>query len=148
MDKKAIQDMLVKHEGLVCSLYTCSENANTIGVGRNLDANGISEDEAMYLLNNDIDRVLEGLDKHLQGWRAWPLKARMVAIDMSFQMGIQGFLGFRKTIALIKLGMFLEASEEILNSKYYQQTPTRCLYNSRQLALCQSQPKITKKSQD
>tara|TARA_R100001480_G_scaffold103214_1_gene106289 strand:- start:143 stop:589 length:447 start_codon:yes stop_codon:yes gene_type:complete len=138
MDKKEIQDMLVKHEGLVLQVYKDSLGYDTIGVGRCLDKNGISEDEAMYLLNNDIDKVLEGLDKHLQGWRAFPKRARMVAIDMSFQMGLQGFLGFRKTIALMKLGMWLEASEEIINSKYYTQTPSRCLYNSRQLSLCQN----------
>ena len=77
MNNKDIQDMLIKHEGLVCSLYKCSMSANSIGVGRNLDANGISEEEAMFLLQNDIDRVIAELDDNLQGWRAWPLKARI-----------------------------------------------------------------------
>ena len=55
---------------------------------------------------------------------------------MAFQMGIAGFLAFKKTIALMQLGMWLEASEELLDSKYAVQTPNRAAYNSRQLALC------------
>lgn len=53
-------------------------------------------------------------------------------------MGLQGFLGFRRTIGLMQMGMWLEASEELLDSKYYTQTPSRALYNSRQLSLCQN----------
>ena len=131
-----IKDMLIKHEGLVCNTYKCSEGKLTIGVGRNLEANGISEDEALYMLDNDIERVKESLDKSFKMWRCMPKRARMVCIDMTFQMGITGFLGFRKTIALMQMGMWLEASEEIFDSKYAIQTPNRAAFNSRQLALC------------
>lgn len=131
-----IKDMLIKHEGLVCNTYKCSEGKLTIGVGRNLEANGISEDEALYMLDNDIERVKESLDKSFKMWRCMPKRARMVCIDMTFQMGITGFLGFRKTIALMQMGMWLEASEEVLDSKYAIQTPNRAAFNSRQLALC------------
>ena len=58
-------------------------------------------------------------------WRCFPKKARLVCIDMAFQMGIAGFLKFKKTIALMQLGMWLEASEELLDSKYATQTPNR-----------------------
>jgi len=131
-----IKEMLVRHEGLVCHLYKCTADKNTIGVGRNLDVNGISEDEALYMLDNDIKRVQEELTKNWGCWRTMPEKARMVCIDMTFQMGITGFMKFRKTRQLMELGMWLEASEEILFSKYNLQTPSRAAYNSRQLALC------------
>ena len=57
MNQDKIKDMLVRHEGLRLHAYKCSEGFLTLGVGRNLDANGISEDEAMYMLDNDIKRV-------------------------------------------------------------------------------------------
>ena len=41
-----IKEMLIKNEGLVCQPYHCSAGKLTIGVGRNLEANGISEEEA------------------------------------------------------------------------------------------------------
>ncbi len=141
MDK--IKEMLVKHEGLSCNLYKCTANPprNTIGVGRNLDDNGISEDEAMYLLDNDIKRVIESLDKHWHVWRSFPEKAQLVCIDCTFQMGITGWMAFRHTRALMEMECWLEASEEILRSKYATQTPNRAAYNSRQLALCQNAKK-------
>ncbi len=131
-----VKQMLVRHEGIRIFPYKCSENYLTISCGRNLETNGISEEEAMYLLDNDIKRVKEELNMNFGAWRTMPEKARMVCIDMTFQMGITGFMRFKKTRQLMELGMWLEASEEILDSKYNLQTPSRCAYNSRQLALC------------
>ena len=135
------KQMLIKHEGIRVHPYKCSEDKLTIGIGRNLEANGISEEEAMYLLDNDIDRVIKNLDKIFPAWKVMPSKARLVCIDMCFQMGITGFMNFRRTRALMEMGCWLEASEELLRSKYAVQTPNRAAYNSRQLALCQNAKK-------
>nr|BAR28581.1 Phage-related lysozyme (muraminidase) (COG3772) [uncultured Mediterranean phage uvMED] len=131
-----VVEMLKRHEGLRTFAYNCSQNKLTIGIGRNLDANGISEEEAHYLLYNDINKVQKELTKNWGVWRTFPERARMVCIDMAFQMGITGFMSFRETRKLMELGKWLEASEEVLRSKYAVQTPSRALYNSRQLALC------------
>ena len=144
MTPDKIKAMLVRHEGLVCHLYQCKADKTSIGVGRNLSDVGISEDEAMYLLNNDIKRTTEDLDKNYGAWITFPVEARMVCIDLVFNLGITGFMKFFKTRQLMELGMWLEASEELLDSKYHIQLPSRSLYNSRQLALCQQkQQKIT-----
>ena len=134
-----VKNMLVRHEGVVCHVYKCTAEPprNTIGCGRNLDDNGISEEEAMYLLANDIKRVKEELNKNFGAWRTMPEKARMVCIDMVFNLGITGFMQFRKTRELMELGLWLEASEELLRSRYAVQLPNRSAFNSRQLALCQ-----------
>ena len=54
--------MLKRHEGLKIFPYHCSQNKLTLGIGRNLEDNGISKDEAYYLLNNDIEAVQEQLN--------------------------------------------------------------------------------------
>ena len=143
-----VKQMLVRHEGVVCHVYKCTAEPprDTIGCGRNLSDNGISEEEAMYLLDNDIKRVKEELNKNFGAWRTMPEKARMVCIDMAFQMGITGFMGFLRTRKLMEMGMWLEASEEILDSKYAIQTPSRAAYNSRQLALCGQNGKDIRRS--
>jgi hypothetical protein len=56
-------------------------------------------------------------------------------------MGITGWMAFRHTRALMEMECWIEASEEILRSKYANQTPNRAAYNSRQLALCQNAKK-------
>ena len=131
-----VKQMLVRHEGIRIFPYKCSENYLTISCGRNLETNGISEEEAMYLLDNDIKRVKEELNMNFGAWRTMPEKARMVCIDMTFQMGITGFMKFRKTRQLMEMGLWLESSEEILRSRYNLQTPSRCAFMSRKLALC------------
>jgi lysozyme len=137
-----IKEMLIKNEGLVCQPYHCSAGKLTIGVGRNLEANGISEDEAMYLLENDIERVIASLDKNWSVFRTFPPLAQEVAIDCTFQMGITGWMNFRRTRALMEMGAWLEASEEILRSKYATvDSPNRAARNSRKLALCKSAKK-------
>ena len=131
-------EMLKKNEGMVCHVYDDSLGYKTIGVGRCLDKNGITEDEALYLLNNDIAKVISDLDKNFGSWRAFPEPARMVCVDMAFQLGITGFMGFRRTRALMEMGLWLKASEEMLDSKWAKiQTPNRALLNSRQIALLQ-----------
>ena len=136
-----IKEMLIKNEGLVLQVYKDSLGYDTIGVGRCLDKNGISEDEAMYLLENDIQRVVDNLDKMWEVWRSFPIPAQEVCVDMAFQMGIAGFMNFRQTRALMEMGCWLEASEEVLRSKYAVQTPNRAARNSRKLALCKSAKK-------
>jgi len=137
-----IKEMLIKNEGLVLQVYRCKNNFLSLGVGRNLDANGISEDEAMYLLENDIKRVVANLDKNWKVWRSFEPLAQEVCIDCTFQMGITGFMKFRRTRALMEMGCWLEASEEILRSKYAtKDTPNRAARNSRKLALCQNAKK-------
>ena len=50
-----VTQMLIKHEGLRNFVYNDSIGIPTIGVGRNLKSRGITNAEAMYLLNNAID---------------------------------------------------------------------------------------------
>ena len=55
---ESLADQLIRHEGLELHLYKCSGNPPriTVGVGRNIQDNGITEDEARFMLKTDIDR--------------------------------------------------------------------------------------------
>lgn len=63
-----LQRLLVKHEGMRLKPYedVLTEDI-TIGVGRNLDSIGLSEDEVLYLLDNDIQRCDTELLHHFNG---------------------------------------------------------------------------------
>jgi lysozyme len=47
MDKQRLGKQLVIHEGLRLKPYRCSSNKLTIGIGRNIEDVGITEEEAM-----------------------------------------------------------------------------------------------------
>ena len=141
LDFDLLKKRLVDFEGLVLKPYHCSQNYLTIGVGRNLESNGITEEEAMYLLDNDIHKVIEQLDKQWEVWRTFPDAAKYVCIDVAFNMGINTWMSFRKTRAYMEMGEWEEASKELLNSKYAKQVGRRAIFNSEQLASCQRKPK-------
>src|SRR5438876_896932 len=65
VNRAALTLLLVKHEGLSLKPYRCPAGKRTIGVGRNLDDRGISEDEAAMLLGNDIRFVWKELSRVL-----------------------------------------------------------------------------------
>lgn len=141
LDFDLLKKRLVDFEGLVLKPYHCSQNYLSIGVGRNLDSNGISEEEAMYLLDNDIHKVIEQLDKQWEVWRTFPDAAKYVCIDVAFNMGINTWMSFRKTRAYMELGEWEKAASEILDSKYAEQVGRRAIFNSEQLASCQKRQK-------
>jgi lysozyme len=69
----------------------------TIGHGRSLDTNGITEEEALYLLTNDINRITAILSKY--PWFVSLDYTRQNAIlNMAFNLGVTGLLEFQNMI--------------------------------------------------
>jgi lysozyme len=52
---------LTTHEGLRLKPYLCPAGKLTIGIGRNLEGKGITKQEAIMLLENDIQECLDDL---------------------------------------------------------------------------------------
>jgi lysozyme len=124
MNRKRLIDTLIRHEGMRNTLYKCSEGKNTIGVGRNIDANGISTEEALYLLKNDIKGCEENLRKY--SWFENLTDVRQeVLLNLCFNIGYAGFKTFRKMIWALENGDYLTASEEMKDSKWYRQVGIR-----------------------
>lgn len=123
-----LEDQLIRDEGFVGHAYTDSLGYLTIGIGRLIDrrkGGGISHDEALYLLRNDIAVVESQLT------RKWPWVAKMNAarrgalINMAFQLGVNGLAGFKNTLSLLRMGQYQAAAQEALNSAWAGQTPAR-----------------------
>ena len=120
-----LKKMLIRHEGLRLKPYYDSVGKLTIGVGRNLDDVGITEDEAEMMLTNDIDRTIYDLNTHLPWWNILDEIRQMVMVDMCFNLGIFGLLTFKNTLAAIKQGDYSEASILMLESKWAEQVGNR-----------------------
>ena len=131
-----IEEYITKHEKMVLKPYTDTVGKLTIGVGRNLDDNGISKDEALYMLNNDLKIVSNDLHNIFEDFNYLPYDVQLALTDMMFNMGKPRFLGFKKMIAAIKNKDFKEAARQAKNSKWCKQVGTRCednyelLYNA------------------
>ena len=124
-DMTSLEDQLIDHEGLELKPYQCTADKLTIGVGRNIEDRGITEDEARYLLKNDIkiveDELLEkkpvvaGLDDVRQ----------RVLVDMGFNLGIPTLLKFQNMWDAIEDEDYEEAAVQMLDSRWAKQVGRR-----------------------
>lgn len=132
-----VEHLLIEDEGLkqfpyldCCGKHwkkcSCQEKGNlTIGVGRNLDSLGLSENEVAGLLSNDVKRVTALIERNFPWFQKISTPRRVVIISMVFNMGIDGFKEFKKLIKCIESGDFYSACKEMLNSKWAGQVKGR-----------------------
>ncbi len=125
MNRDELRSMLVLHEGLRLHPYQCTAGKTTIGVGRNLEDVGISQDEAMYLLERDIDRVEADLDARMPWWREMTPARQAVLADMCFNLGIGRLSGFVNTLKAMREGRYADASTGMLDSLWATQVGAR-----------------------
>ena len=121
---KQLIAMLKRHEGRNLKPYKCPAGKLTIGYGRNIEDNGISEIEAMVMLRNDIEQCYEELS--VFSWFADLDQVRQEAlIDMLYNLGLPTFLEFKKTLKFVAEGKYSQAAEEMLRSKWADQVGDR-----------------------
>jgi lysozyme len=124
-----LTEMLRRHEGCETHAYSCTANKLTIGCGRNIDPAGglgLSEDEIIYLLGNDITRCV----KELEGFPWFPelVGARRDAmIDICFNLGISRLKLFKLALAAMGNHDYNTAAAEFINSKWSKQTGNRAI---------------------
>ncbi len=109
----------------------------TIGVGRLIDkrkpGSGLRGHEIDYLLRTDIDERIEELSRRIPWFMDLDDARKGVLVNMAFQMGVDGLLGFKNTLAMIRDGKYQMASEAMLQSKWATQTPERAKRMSDQM---------------
>jgi len=122
---RELELQLIDHEDIKLKPYRCSADKLTIGVGRNLDDNGITKAEAMMMLRNDLTRTRFGLEKVFPGFLGLSRRRRMALIDMCFNLGLPRFLQFKKMLAAVVARDFNLAAEEMLSSAWAKQVGQR-----------------------
>lgn len=96
----------------------------SIGIGRNLTDKPLSDKAIQFLLNEDIDEVLAGLDTHLPWWDRGSLMndvRQRVLVDLAFNLGISGLLAFRKFLLAVQAAKWEDAKFELQQSRWARQ---------------------------
>lgn len=122
---EALREQLIEHEGLRLKPYRCTAGYLTVGVGRNLDANGISRDEALYLLDNDIAQCIGQLRAALPWFEKEDAIRQRALIDLAFNLGTPGLLKFKNTLAAWARGDHDGAARGLEKSLWYRQVGRR-----------------------
>ena len=120
-----IRDEGSRHENGRHLPYRDSLGFLTIGYGRCLDRIGISETEAAFLLDNDIKSAEEAVTANIVGLEGLDAVRRAVLVNMSFNLGIAGLLGFRRFLAALRAADWARAAEEMLASRWHEQVGPR-----------------------
>ncbi len=116
-DLAVLRQQLTRHEGVRLKPYRCPAGYLTIGVGRNIEARGISPDEAAILLDNDITDIIRALSRAVPFFDELDVYRKRALIDMGF-MGIGKLLKFRQMWAALGRQDYASAAREALASKW------------------------------
>lgn len=109
--------------------YLCPANHTTVGLGRNLDANPFTEEEAERWATEELERLWKSLLVRLPWLPGKDTEVIMIILDMAYNMGLDGVLSFKKMLQAIKESCYLLAAEELKDSKYFKQTKSRAEFH-------------------
>ncbi|MGJ8680500.1 glycoside hydrolase family protein [Paraglaciecola sp.] len=149
-----------EHEGTRLEIYKCTKGYWTIGVGRNLETNGLSDSECFtifrkslskdqvieelqttslteeqveMLLVNDLTNVEENCHRIIDMHKHNDAR-KAVFINMAFQMGAGGLLKFSNTLKYADAKQYDNCADEMLDSIWFREdTPNRAQEMSDQM---------------
>ena len=137
---------LIAHEGLRLQVYQDTLGIDTIGIGRNLEDRGITQEEldwmdipnmdavyeygiteadAMYLAKNDVQIVEEELVRAHPCVDKLDAVRQLVLVDMAFNMGVPRLSKFKKMWNAVHENKFDIAAKEMLDSRWAIQVKSR-----------------------
>jgi len=109
-----------RHEGFRAKPYKDTEGNLTVGYGRSLNTNPMSESEAEFLMLNDLNKSYMLLQQYWW-FRELDDVRKEVLVELCFNIGIGGVFSFKKMIAAIKDKDFVRARDELLDSRWFNQ---------------------------
>tara|TARA_R100001440_G_scaffold9720_2_gene18104 strand:- start:1584 stop:2075 length:492 start_codon:yes stop_codon:yes gene_type:complete len=145
-NREDLVNKLIKHEGLRLQVYKDTLGIDTIGIGRNLEDRGITDEEldwmdipsvdtvyehgiteadAMYLAQNDVQIVEQELLRAHPCVENLDAVRQLVLIDMAFNLGVPRLCKFKKMWAAVHAKQFDVAAKEMLDSRWATQVKSR-----------------------
>ena len=118
-------ELIKLHEGFELYPYKCPAGKLTIGYGRNIEDNGISEEEAELMLANDIQRCVLELKRVLPWYDGLDDVRQAVLIDMCYNLGISRLLKFKRFLSALEQDYYDLAAREMLDSLWAKQVGQR-----------------------
>ena len=122
-----VKERVRQHEGFEIEPYYCSENFLTGGVGHRImpsEEVPTTEEGWLKLYDQDFDKAVAAADD-ITPDDIHPTAFGIIT-EMIFQLGKQGCMNFKKMHKAIAEKDHVEASMQMLDSKWRTQTKARC----------------------
>lgn len=124
---------LRRDEGVEYMPYIDTVGVLTVGVGHNLKAvplpkswtYPLTDDQVDMLLAADLVEVFVQLDNKLPWWSKLDYERQRVIVNMAFNLGINGLLGFKNTLAAVEQGRYSAAGAGMMASLWSRQVGDR-----------------------
>lgn len=75
--------------------------------------------------DRDIREAVNGLSQRVAEWGRLSAERQDVLVNMAYQMGVEGVMGFKNMLALVAQGRWTEAAQHMRASLWHKQTPNR-----------------------
>ena len=145
-NRQDLIEKLIVSEGLKLQVYKDTLGIDTIGIGRNLEDRGITQQElddldipsidhvyewgiteadAVYLAENDVQIVEEELLRAHPCVEQLDAVRQLIVIDMAFNMGVPRLCKFKNMWAAIHEEDYQNAAKEMLDSRWAVQVKSR-----------------------
>lgn len=126
--KERLKSDLERDEGRIPHVYRDSEGYWTIGVGHLVDKRkgGRLPDIIIdSLLEYDIEETISKCRQSFPWFDSLDAGRQAVVCNMVFNLGLKGFMGFRRTIEAIEKRDWEAVSREMLDSRWARQVGNR-----------------------
>lgn len=139
MNTQRVIEQLKRHEGLRLYVYDDATGREirkgsrvqghpTIGVGRLLtSARGLSTIEIEMLLENDIEVVVDELNRNVPWWNELNESRQAVMVNLCFNLGWPRLSLFENMLDAAEKGNWDRAADELMDSKWFSQVGLRGL---------------------
>ena len=121
---EALTARLAAEEGFRPLPYRDTRGVLTVAYGRSL-AVPFTHAEGRYLLGSALDRNAASFVKRWPPFADMPLAVREALLDMAYQLGPEGVLGFHEMLGALARRDWDSAAREALSSKWAAETPAR-----------------------
>ena len=134
----SLKENLKISEGFRENVYKCTMGYDTVGYG--FKCSDLSKDElalnngkvapmkeevASKILDIKIEKLKNKVFKSIPWLENKPQIVQDVLLEMAYQMGVAGLLGFKNTLKMIENNDYKNAANGMMNSKWAKQTPNR-----------------------
>lgn len=113
--------------------YKDSKGILTIGVGRNLEDKGLSDNEINILFDNDLHDSIADSKNLVPSFDQHNPARQAVIINMAFNLGYNKLEKFRNFLRALELRDYALAAKEMKNSKWYHQVGDRSVRLCKQM---------------
>jgi len=143
IDLGAVAKQLIADEGFRAVVYDDatghplgilpSGGRATVGYGFELSVDGLSVAESLLILHSRIQARSKELDMRFPWFKELDGVRQGVLVQMAYNMGVGGLLGFHKMLAALKGMDYATAADEMLNSQWAKDVGSRAQRLAREM---------------